>query len=98
MYRNLDKYICDKVYRVESKYYGTFVGYMVNYYWGNIILITTKGVVHMKYTDIDTLIPIKAGEQLQKIIDDISFGSEEAEKIHDKIEKGKYAERQRERT
>lgn len=72
-YKNLDKYICDKVYRVETNDHGTFKGFLLNYNWGNLVLLTVKGVVHLQHNDILFMTPIETDEKLQKIIDDVNI-------------------------
>lgn len=70
-YKNLDKYICDRVYRVETKDHGVFKGLLINYYWGNLVLLTVKGVVHLEYKDIAFMAPVKPNDELQKMIDEV---------------------------
>lgn len=71
-YKNLDKYICDKVYQVETKEYGIYKGYLLNYNYGNLVLLTISGVVHLRYKDITFMAPCRPSEKLQKIINDIT--------------------------
>lgn len=73
MYKYLDKYTCDKCYYVETKNHGVFRGYMLNYNWGNIVMLSPKGIVHMPYSEISVLKPlIKApNEDFEKMVKDI---------------------------
>ena len=74
MYNKLDGYICDKYYYVETKSHGTFKGYMLNYNWGNIVMITPKGVIHMPYSEISILKPLKQApsEEFEKMVENIN--------------------------
>lgn len=74
MYKKLDNYICDKCYYVETKNYGSFTGYMLNYNGGNIVMVSPKGVIHMPYSEANILKPIKnaPNEEFEKMIEDIN--------------------------
>ena len=73
MYKNLDNYTCDKYYYVETKSHGVFRGYMLNYNWGNIVMISPKGVIHMPYSEANILIPLSTApsEEFEKMVEDI---------------------------
>ena len=54
--------VCDKNYIVEYNHYGyenTIKGKLLNYYSGNIVLLTEDGIYHLKYKDIIYMAPIK---------------------------------------
>lgn len=70
MYKDLDKYICNKYYYAETKNHGTFEGYMLNYNGGNIVMISPKGIIHMPYSEAIILKPINevGNEDLKKVV------------------------------
>ena len=58
------EYVCDKYYHVvynrDIMGREQFVqGLLLNYYSGNVILLTQKGICHIKYKDIIFMIPIE---------------------------------------
>ena len=55
----LDKYVCDKYYKIETKGHIIYTGYMLNYNWGNIIMVSPKGIYHIPYEDVYYVIPLK---------------------------------------
>jgi hypothetical protein len=56
------KYVCDRYYIVDYNYYGcetTVKGLLLNYYSGNIVLLSEEGIYHIKYKDVLFMKPIK---------------------------------------
>lgn len=75
IYKNLSNYICNKYYYVETKEHGVFKGYILNYNFGNIVMLTLNGILHMPYSEICVLIPLreaKIDEDFKKMIDNIN--------------------------
>lgn len=58
------EYVCDRYYHViynrDTMDKEQFVqGLLLNYYGGNVVLLTQKGICHIKYKDIIFMIPIE---------------------------------------
>lgn len=54
MYKDLSKYVCDKYYYVETRTNGNYKGYMLNYDFGNIVMLTSIGILHIPNHEIKT--------------------------------------------
>ena len=55
------EYACNKYYVVDYNHNGyksTVKGMLLNYYSGNIVLLSEDGIYHMKYQDIIFMKPI----------------------------------------
>ena len=55
------EYTCNKYYAVDYNHNGyksTVKGMLLNYYSGNIVLLSEDGIYHMKYQDIIFMKPI----------------------------------------
>jgi hypothetical protein len=51
----IGNYVCNRHYIVNYNYYGceeTCAGFLLNYYGGNIVLLSEDGIYHIKYKDI----------------------------------------------
>ena len=74
MYKLLDFYTCNKYYYMETKNYGTFKGYMLNYNFGNIVMLSPKGVIHMPYSEVNILKPLSKApnEEFEMMVEDIN--------------------------
>ena len=72
----LDKYVCDKYYKIETKVHGIYTGYMLNYNWGNIIMVSPKGIYHIPYQDVYCVIPLKKApnEEFETMVEEIKKG------------------------
>ena len=66
----LDKYVCDKYYKI------IYTGYMLNYHWGNIIMVSPKGIYHIPYEDVYYVIPLKKApnEEFEIMVEEIKKG------------------------
>jgi hypothetical protein len=58
------EYVCDRYYHVtydrDNMGREQFVeGLLLNYHSGNVVLLTQKGICHIKYRDIVFMIPIE---------------------------------------
>ena len=77
---HLDKYVCDKYYKIETKVHGIvhgiYTGYMLNYNWGNIIMVSPKGIYHITYNDVYYVIPLKKApnEEFEAMVEEIKKG------------------------
>ena len=73
---HLDKYVCDKYYRIETKGHGIYTGYMLNYNWGNIIMVSPKGIYHIPYEDVYCVIPLNKApnEEFETMVEEIKKG------------------------
>ena len=73
---HLDKYVCDKYYRIETKEHCIYTGYMLNYNWGNIIMVSPKGIYHIPYNDVYYVIPLKKApnEEFEAMVEAIKKG------------------------
>lgn len=73
---HLDKYVCDKYYRIETKSHDIYTGYMINYNWGNIIMVSPKGIYHIPYEDIYCIIPLNKApnEEFEAMVEEIKKG------------------------
>ena len=73
---HLDKYVCDKYYKIETKGHIIYTGYMLNYHWGNIIMVSPKGIYHIPYEDIYYVIPLKKApnEEFEIMVEEIKKG------------------------
>lgn len=73
------EYVCDRYYHVvyDRDIMGReyFVqGLLLNYYSGNVVLLTQKGICHIKYKDIIFMIPIeprmdKLSEEFKELLE-----------------------------
>lgn len=72
----LDKYVCDKYYKIETKGHIIYTGYMLNYNWGNIIMVSPKGIYHIPYEDIYCVIPLNKApnEEFEIMVEEIKKG------------------------
>lgn len=72
----LDKYVCDKYYKIETKGHIIYTGYMLNYNWGNIIMVSPKGIYHIPYEDVYCVIPLKnaPNEEFETMVEEIKKG------------------------
>ena len=72
----LDKYVCDKYYKIETKGHIIYTGYMLNYNWGNIIMVSPKGIYHIPYADVYYVIPLKKApnEEFETMVEEIKKG------------------------
>lgn len=70
---HLDKYVCDKYYRIETKGHIIYTGYMLNYNWGNIIMVSPNGIYHIPYEDIYCVIPLNKApdEEFETMVEEI---------------------------
>ena len=73
---HLDKYVCDKYYRIETKGHVIYTGYMLNYNWGNIIMVSPKGIYHIPYEDVYYVIPLNKApnEEFETMVEEIKKG------------------------
>jgi hypothetical protein len=70
-YQKLFDYACDKLYVIETKCFNTYKGLLLNYSYGNVVLLTEKGIVHLTKGDIYMMHPTKrVSEEFQKVLDD----------------------------
>ena len=72
----LDKYVCDKYYKIETKGHIIYTGYMLNYNWGNIIMVSPKGIYHIPYEDVYCVIPLNKApnEEFEAMVEEIKKG------------------------
>ena len=72
----LDKYVCDKYYKIETKGHIIYTGYMLNYNWGNIIMVSPKGIYHIPYEDVYCVIPLNKApnEAFETMVEEIKEG------------------------
>ena len=55
------KYVCDKYYAIQYNHDGyksTVKGLLLNYYSGNVVLLSEDGIYHLKYQDIVFMKPV----------------------------------------
>ena len=55
------EYACDRYYVIDYNHYGyvsTVKGLLLNYYNGNIVLLSEDGIYHLKYKDIVFMKPV----------------------------------------
>ena len=55
-------YVCDRCYVVDydhNGYTSTIKGFLLNYYNGNVVLLSEDGIYHLKYKDIVFMKPAK---------------------------------------
>lgn len=55
-------HVCDKYYLIEYDHHGygqVVKGFLLNYYGGNIVLLSEEGIYHIKYKDVIFMKPIK---------------------------------------
>lgn len=75
MYDNLSKYVCDKYYTIIDENGVLYTGYMLNYYCGNIVMLTARGILHLKYKNIEQIVPVKdyiVSEKLKEMVKDLN--------------------------
>lgn len=79
-------YAANRYYCIEIKNYGIIKGILLNYCGGRIILLTERGIVHLNYSEIHNMFPLKTPE-LNKITNE-SYAAllEEMNNLH----KGEY--------
>ena len=72
----LGKYVCDKYYKIETKGHIIYTGYMLNYNWGNIIMVSPKGIYHIPYEDVYCVIPLNKApnEEFETMVEEIKKG------------------------
>ena len=72
----LDKDVCDKYYKIETKGHIIYTGYMLNYNWGNIIMVSPKGIYHIPYEDVYCVIPLNKApnEEFETMVEEIKKG------------------------
>lgn len=72
----LDKYVCDKYYKIETKGHIIYTGYMLNYNWGNIIMVSPKGIYHIPYEEVYHIIPLNKApnEEFETMVEEIKKG------------------------
>ena len=61
-YKCICGYVCDKYYIIDYNRCGdiqTAKGFLINYYGGNVVLLSEEGVYHIKYKDIVFMRPTK---------------------------------------
>lgn len=73
------EYVCDRYYHVtyDRDYMGReqyVQGLLLNYYSGNVVLLTPKGICHIKYKDIIFMMPIeppmnKLNEEFKELLE-----------------------------
>lgn len=72
----INEYICNKYYIVEYEHNyttSTIKGYLLNYYGGNIDLLSKEGIYHLQCSDIIFMKPISLScinEDLKKVCED----------------------------
>jgi hypothetical protein len=70
-YNKLFEYACDKLYCVSFKDGRIYKGLLMNYYGGNIVLLTERGIVHEIYRNIESIMPThKVSDNFKKILED----------------------------
>lgn len=75
------EYVCDRYYHVtyDRDLMGReqFIqGLLLNYYGGNVILLTQKGICHLKYKDIIFMMPIdppmnRLSEEFKELLESV---------------------------
>lgn len=78
------EFICNKFYRVETFDGRNIVGFMINYFCGNIDLLVNDGVCHIPNGDIVNLYPYQPkmeifSEEYQQLISELLRDDEESE-------------------
>lgn len=56
------EYVCNKYYAIQYNHDGyksTVKGLLLNYYSGNVVLLSEDGIYHLKYQDIIFMKPVK---------------------------------------
>ena len=84
------EFICDKFYRVETFDGKNIVGFMINYYCGNIVLLINKGICHIPNRDIMNLYPYQPkienfSEEYQQLISELLKDEESEEIVRENI-------------
>ena len=80
-YQTLFYYACDKCYYVETSYYAVYRGILLNYNNGNIVLLSTKGMVHLPYNEIYRMYPLsKIPFDLEEVLKSAEVKGIEGEK------------------
>lgn len=79
------EYICNRYYHItyDKDFYGReqFVqGLLLHYDGGNVVLLTQKGICHIKYKDIIFMIPIeppmnRLSEEFKELLDSLKENS-----------------------
>lgn len=77
-------FICNKFYQIETFDGITIVGFMINYYCGDVVLLINEGVCHIPLRDIVSLHPCnpkmeKFSEEYQQLISELLRDDEENE-------------------
>lgn len=55
------EYVCNKYYAIQYNHDGyksTVKGLLLNYYSGNVVLLSEDGIYHLKYRDIIFMKPV----------------------------------------
>ena len=55
------EYVCNKYYAIQYNHAGyksTIKGLLLNYYSGNVVLLSEDGIYHLKYQDIIFMKPV----------------------------------------
>ena len=69
-YNKLFDYACEKLYHVKFKDGYEYRGLLMNYYSGNIVMLTEKGIVHEQYHNIESMYPTKKiSENFEKMLE-----------------------------
>lgn len=69
-YNKLFDFACEKLYYVKLKDGYECRGLLMNYYGGNIVMLTEKGIVHEQYKNIETMLPTKKiPSELQEVLE-----------------------------
>lgn len=68
-YDILFDYACDKCYYIETTDYLAYRGVLLNYHGGTIVLLSTKGMVHLPYSEIYRMYPLsKIPFELEEVL------------------------------
>jgi hypothetical protein len=68
-YNKLFDYAYEKLHYVRTKDGYEYRGLLMNYYNGNIIMLTENGIVHEQYKNIETMRPTrKVSDKFQEIL------------------------------
>lgn len=68
-YQMLFDWACDKCYYIETTDYIVYRGVLLNYCNGNIVLLSTKGIVHLPYSEVHRMYPLsKIPFELEEVL------------------------------
>ena len=60
---------CDKCYYIETTDYIVYRGVLLNYCNGNIVLLSTKGIVYLPYSEVHRMYPLsKIPFELEEVL------------------------------